>query len=93
MVLCIGMGLFAGGVGICVLVNKHTHSLLEANYVSSAFKKVISLQNQIKLQFSTCLIDDGWDMPSSMYDSIRAINPVSVVFFRVKPSLIHFQGA
>ena len=39
-----------------------------------------------------CLVGDGLDMPSSIYDSVRAIKRVSVVFFWVKISTC-YQGA
>ena len=40
-----------------------------------------------------CIVDDGLDMPWSIYDSIGAIKHVSVVFFCVKTSSTHYQGA
>ena len=39
------------------------------------------------------LVDDGLDMPSSIYDSIKAITHGSVVFFWVKTASTHYQGA
>ena len=38
-------------------------------------------------------LDDGFDMPSGMYDSMRDITRVSVVFFSIKSSPTHYQGA
>ena len=54
---------------------------------------VLSLQNQLKLYLSICLIDDGWDIPSWICDSIRAIKHVLVMFFWVKTSSTHYEGA
>ena len=54
--------------------------------------KVLSLQNQLKLYLLFCLLDDGLDMPSSIYDAIRVITRVSVWFFWLRIST-HYPGA
>ena len=46
----------------------------------------------LTLYVPICLVDDGLDMPSSIYDLIRAIKCVSVVFFWVKTSSTHNQS-
>ena len=62
------------------------HYLLSEKYL-----KV--LKNQLKLDFSICLLDDGLNIPSSISDSIRVIKYVSVVFCWVKTAPKHNQGA
>ena len=60
----------------CVLhvhvITRGSHSLL--CLLNVLFLKVLSLQNQLKLCLPNCLVDDGLNMPSSIYDLIRAIN-------------------
>ena len=52
--------------------------------------KVLAASNQLKLNLPICLVDDGLDMPSSIYNT-RAITRVSVVIVWVKTST-HYQG-
>ena len=51
---------------------------------------VLSQQNQLKLYLPDCLVEDGLDMPSSIYDSIKH---VSVMSFCMTTSSTHYQGA
>ena len=57
------------------------------------FLMVLSLQNQLKLYLHISLVDGDFDWPSIIYDSIRTIKHVSVVFFSVKTSSTHYHGA
>ena len=51
-----------------------------------------SLQNELKLYLLICLVDDGLEMPSSIYDPIRTVKRVIVVFIGVKTLSTHYQG-
>ena len=46
-----------------------------------------------RFTFPISLEDDGFDMPSDIYDSLRPIQCVSVVFISVKTSSTHYQAA
>ena len=47
-------------------------------------------QNISNIRFAYWLVDDGLDMPGSIYDSVRAIT-ASVVFFCVQIASIYYQ--
>ena len=48
-------------------------------------------KSMLKLYLPICLVDDGLDMHSSIYDSIRAIQYDSVVFWVERST--QYQGA
>ena len=66
--------------------------ILQCNFQShcSYNFKALSQQNQLKLYLPICLTDDGVDILSRMYDSVRAVKCVSLM---VCFTSTHYPGA
>ena len=64
-------------------VYKYASHFLRMLEKSMSTLKILSYQNQLKLYFPICLVDGVLDIPSIIYDSIKAITRASAVFFWV----------